>query len=536
MIRVSNIKILVEKLKNHSQEEQIKQIKHQLMTKYHMREAEIVRIQIIKRSLDARKKQMICYIYCVDLTLKEEKKYLLKPNIIAAPNKTYADPPTGEKRMSHRPIIIGMGPAGLFCALELAKAGYCPLILERGESVDDRVKSVEAFWQTGALDKNSNVQFGEGGAGTFSDGKLNTLVKDPYGRHKKVLDTFVSYGAPEEIAYINKPHIGTDRLRLVVKTIRKQIIELGGEVRFQSKVTNLRMDEGKIKAIIINDTQEIPCETVVLAIGHSARDTFEMIHQHKFSMQAKSFAMGVRVEHLQTMIGKAQYGTLFEKLPAADYKMTHSCKNGRGVYSFCMCPGGFVVNASSEPNRLAINGMSNYDRKERNANSAIIVTVTPDDFADTDAMAGVAFQRKWESLAYQEGLGNVPVQRFADFKENKETKQLGDIKPNIKGVYRCSNLRNCLPPYVSESIQEGMEVFDRIIPGFAKGDVLLSGVETRTSSPVRIVRDENSLESNYKGIYPCGEGAGYAGGIVSAAMDGIKVYERIASIYAPMKK
>ena len=535
MIRISNIKIPVEDLKSHTEEEQISKIKKYLQLKYKLKE-DISLIQIVKRSLDARKKKEIHYIYSVDVQVKKEKYYLSKPNVIKTPTKKYILPTFGDKELSHRPIIIGMGPAGLFCGLELAKAGYSPLILERGEDVDRRVKSVEAFWSGEKLNEESNVQFGEGGAGTFSDGKLNTLVKDPYGRHQKVLDTFVSFGAPSEIAYINKPHIGTDRLRLVVKNIREEIIRLGGEVRFLSKVTDLCMEENQIRAVIVNGKEKIPCEAVVLAIGHSARDTFEMIHLHELEMEAKSFAIGVRMEHLQDVIGNTQYGPIYKKLPAADYKVVHQCTNGRGVYSFCMCPGGFVVNASSEEERLAVNGMSNYNRNEKNANSAIIVTVTPDDFDEKDCMAGVSFQRKWESLAYKEGKGAVPVQRFADFKENKETNKLGIIKPNIKGNYTLSNLRNCLPTFVSESLIEGIEAFEKKIPGFSNEDAILSGVETRTSSPLRIVRDENSLESNKRGIYPCGEGAGYAGGIVSAAMDGIKVYEKIVSIYGPKKR
>lgn len=535
MIRISNIKISAEQLKTDTKEEQINQIKKILVTKYHMKEETISKIKLIKRSLDARRKKDIHYLYSIDVQVKKEAHYLGKPNVSKPPKKSYQIPEFGQKSLLHRPIIVGMGPAGLFCGLELAKAGYCPLILERGEDVDNRVKSVESFWKGEKLKLESNVQFGEGGAGTFSDGKLNTLVKDPFCRHERVLKTFVSFGAPDEITYIKKPHIGTDRLRQVVKDIREEIIRLGGEVRFQSKVTNLSTKEGKLDAVVVNEKETIPCEVLVLAIGHSARDTFEMIFHQNIKMEAKSFAMGVRVEHSQDMIGKAQYGSLYNILPSADYKLVHQCKNGRGVYSFCMCPGGFVVNASSEQNRLAVNGMSNYKRDEDNANSALIVTVTPDDFEGNDCMAGVEFQRKWESLAYQEGNGIVPVQRFADFKENKKTEQLGNILPNIKGEYSLSNLRNCLPSFVSESLIEGMEAFEKKIPGFSNEDTMLSGVETRTSSPVRIVRDETTLESNQKGIYPCGEGAGYAGGIVSAAMDGIKVFEKIVTIYAPRK-
>ncbi len=535
MIRISNIKIPVDNLKSQSEEDQLKAIEKYITAKYRIREGELSSIKIVKRSLDARKKQEIHYIYSADVEVKEEKYYFSKPNVMEIPKTKYVPPVLGSQKLNNRPVIVGMGPAGLFCALELAQAGYRPLILERGQDVDRRVKSVEAYWQGAPLNVESNVQFGEGGAGTFSDGKLNTLVKDPFGRHQKVLNTFVQHGAPKEITYSNKPHIGTDRLRQVVKDMREEIIRLGGEVRFETKVTDLQIEKNHISAVVVNESEVIPCEVLVLAIGHSARDTFEMIHQHNFEMQPKSFAIGVRMEHPQAMIGNAQYGPMYEKLPAADYKVTHQSKNGRGVYSFCMCPGGFVVDASSEQERIAVNGMSNYDRNEKNANSAIIVTVTPEDFEGTDCMAGVAFQRKWESLAYQEGKGCVPVQRFADFRDNKETTVLGTIQPNIKGNFTLSNLRNCLPDYVCESLIESIEAFQRKIRGFANEDAILSGVETRTSSPLRIVREETSLESNQKGIYPCGEGAGYAGGIVSAAMDGIKVFEKIAAIYAPEK-
>ncbi|MEG1458388.1 MAG: FAD-dependent oxidoreductase [Acetivibrio sp.] len=531
MIRISNVKIPVEKILSQKEEIQISEIKKVLINKFKILEEDIEKIRLIKRSLDARKKENMFYIYTVDVAVSHEKLYVGKNDIIKKPKNKYVALKTGTQELKTRPIVVGMGPAGLFCALELAKAGYAPLVLERGEEVDARVKTVEEFWNGGELQEESNVQFGEGGAGTFSDGKLNTLVKDTSGRHKKVLDTFLSCGAPTDISYLNKPHIGTDKLREVVKNMRKEILRLGGEVRFQGKVTDIQIENGAVTAVVINEKERIACEVLVMAIGHSARDTFSMMYSKEVEMEAKSFAMGIRIEHPQEVIGKSQYGALYKELPAADYKVTHQASNGRGVYSFCMCPGGFVVNASSEKGRIAINGMSHYDRSEINGNSAIIVTVTPEDFQENHPLAGVAFQQKWETLAYKEGKGSIPVQRFGDFKKGQTTTELGKISPNIKGSYTLGNLKNCLPDYVSQSLIEAIESFEKKIKGFSDEDALLSGIESRTSSPVRIIRKEETLESNIKGLYPCGEGAGYAGGIISAGMDGIKVFERIGEKY-----
>ncbi|HEX3075239.1 MAG TPA: FAD-dependent oxidoreductase, partial [Lachnospiraceae bacterium] len=417
-----------------------------------------------------------------------------------------------------------------FCALKLAEQGYQPLVIERGEDVDSRVRNVQHFWTTNELDVDSNVQFGEGGAGTFSDGKLNTLVKDVSGRNTEVLLQFVQYGAPGEILYLNKPHIGTDRLRSVVKSMRDRITELGGEVRFQTKLTDIHIENGKVHSIEVNGSEVIPCEVLVLAIGHSARDTFELLHRKQFDISKKAFAIGVRIEHPQELISESQYGESYTKLPPADYKLTHQSVTGRGVYSFCMCPGGFVVNASSEEKRLVVNGMSNYARDEKNANSAMIVTVTPEDFDSDSPLAGMYFQRKWEELAYQTGKGLIPVQLFGDFCRNRKSTTLGKIQPNLKGGYNLSNIRECLPSYVSETLIDGIKAFDRKIKGFQNEEAILSGVETRTSSPIRINRND-ALESNTEGIYPCGEGAGYAGGITSAAMDGLKVFEMIMHKY-----
>ncbi len=539
MIKITQLKIDVRKLPveagtnkvNPRQEEKV--LKKEILKLLHLKKEDLKSFHIIKKSIDARKKEAVKYIYVVSVSTPKENIILKKnknANIMAYAPKKYQFEPTGSKKLEHRPVVIGMGPAGLFCALELAKAGLKPIVFERGKCVNERIQDVEHFWKTGELNPESNVQFGEGGAGTFSDGKLNTAVKDPTGRITKVLETFRDYGAPEEICYLNKPHIGTDHLRSIVENMRNHIISLGGEVHFESKMTDIQIEEGKVAGVEINASEIVPCEVVVLALGHSARDTFELIQQRNVKMQPKAFAIGVRVEHSQEMINESQYGMEHEILPTADYKLTYQASTGRGVYSFCMCPGGFVVNSSSEKGRLVVNGMSNYERNERNANSALIVTVTPDDFGSDSILAGMEFQRKWERLAYEEGNGKIPVQLFKDFRDNKISEGFGHVTPCMKGSYIFGNIRNCLPDYVSKTLIEGMEAFDRKIKGYYDEEAVFAGVETRTSSPVRIVRDEN-LEGSVTGIYPCGEGAGYAGGITSAAIDGIKVFEAIAGKY-----
>lgn len=448
--------------------------------------------------------------------------------------KPYVFPNSGSRKMQQRPVIIGSGPAGLFCTYLLAENGYRPVLFERGASVEERAKEIERFWNTGTLNPECNVQFGEGGAGTFSDGKLNTLVKDTFGRNKKVLEIFVENGAPEEILYINKPHIGTDILMDVVRNMREKIKDCGGEVHFHSQMTDFHLENGKLSSVRIlseGKTTDIPAETLVLAIGHSARDTFEMLYAKDIPMTAKSFAVGVRVEHLQTIINDSQYGENAPyKLPAAAYKVAANLENGRGVYSFCMCPGGWVVNASSEEGMLAVNGMSYHARDGKNANSAIIVTVTPEDYGTAHPLDGMRFQRMLERRAYEAGNGKVPVQCFGDFCRHKVTESFGEVIPQIKGGYTFADVRGIFPEEIGDSIELGIKAFDRQIHGFAKSDVVLSGVESRTSSPVRIPRNE-FLQVENTGIYPCGEGAGYAGGITSAAMDGIKTAEEIAKVF-----
>lgn len=536
MIKISQIKINIAEFKDASSEQEEVIVERFVLKLLKIRAEQLNSFKIVKKSIDARKKNEIKYIYTVEVSIADEAKkikMLHNPNIILDHPKQYAYKPEGREALTHRPVVVGTGPGGLFCALFLAEHGYRPIVIERGEDVDSRMKQVQSFWNGNPLNPNSNVQFGEGGAGTFSDGKLNTLVKDVSGRNTKVLDTFVEYGAPSEILYLNKPHIGTDLLVDVVKNMRKRIIELGGDVRFGTQFTDLKIENGLLTEIQLNQKEWFSCDVLVLAIGHSARDTFSLLHKKGFTMTPKAFAIGVRVEHEQELISKAQYGESYEKLPPADYKLTHTASNGRSIYSFCMCPGGFVVNASSEENHLVVNGMSNYKRDEKNSNSALIVSVTPEDFAGEDPLAGVEFQRKWESLAYKTGKGSVPVQLFGDFRRNKISTSFGKIIPDTKGMHQFGNLKDCLPTYVSETIIEGMDAFQNKIHGFGNEEAVFSGVETRTSSPVRIVRDEN-FESSWKGIFPCGEGAGYAGGITSAAIDGIKVFEAITSKYKPI--
>lgn len=497
-------------------------------------ERDILQLQIQKQSVDARKKPDIYYVYTVDVKVADEAFVLKhqKDNRIApVKEKTYVFPEENPGVSCHPPIIIGSGPSGLFCAYMLALHGYKPVLYERGASVEERVKDIEDFWQTGQLNPNSNVQFGEGGAGTFSDGKLNTLIKDKDGRNRKVLEIFVENGAPSNILYVNKPHIGTDILIDVVRNMRNRIIEHGGQVYFKSQFTDFTMVDGKLNNITIQrdgESQIIPADTLVLAIGHSARDTFQMLYERNIPMTSKAFAVGVRVEHMQSMINESQYGKDCPyPLPAAAYKVATTLENGRGVYSFCMCPGGYVVNASSEEKMLAVNGMSYHARDGKNANSAIIVTVTPEDYGGNHPLSGIAFQRDLEARSFQAGKGKIPVQRFRDFCENKETTQFGSVIPQTKGACSFANVRAIFPEELAVSIEKGIKSFDRQIHGFANDDAILSAVESRTSSPVRILRNDR-MEIEDTGIYPCGEGAGYAGGITSAAVDGIKVAEMIA--------
>lgn len=551
MLRISQLKLKIEHTK-----EQLYQKTAQTLK---VSETAIKKIEIVKQSLDARQKPNLFYVYTIDVELSQEKSVLQKlnkkkknDNIKLVEPATYQFPEAGSGSLHTRPVIIGCGPAGLFCGYLLAEHGYRPILIERGEAVEDRQKEVEEFWKTGVLNTESNVQFGEGGAGTFSDGKLNTLVKDPAMRIRKVLEIFVENGASEEILYVNKPHIGTDVLCTVIKNMRERMLSWGAEVRFHTKMETLLVDEGQVKGILVKDQHsgqnyEILSEHVILAPGHSARDTFYKLYDQGVSMEAKSFAVGFRMEHPQKLINHSQYGGDFEEiLPSAAYKLTAKLSNERGIYSFCMCPGGYVVNASSEKEMLAVNGMSYQKRDSKNANSAIIVTIDPSDFSNDSPLAGIEYQRNLEKKAFLLGNGKIPVQAYKEFyqKVSGEVYQkeyspmiesfFSGHAPVMKGAFQEAELNELFPEYINESIVEGMENFDRKIKGFAHPETILSGVESRTSSPVRIVRNER-MQSNLAGLYPCGEGAGYAGGITSAAVDGIKIAEEIRKTYGQLK-
>lgn len=511
-----------------------------------LRESEIQQIKILKKSIDARKKPQIYYSYSVAFECSQEQKVLQKnrkdKNLsIYVPQPSLEEMVPGlKKETGERVVIVGTGPAGLLCGYYLALCGRKPLLIERGAPMWERVGKVSAFWKEGVLDPDTNVSFGEGGAGTFSDGKLNTGVKDKTGKKKFILDTFIRHGAPEEIGYLSKPHIGTDELRGVIQSMGETIRQLGGTYRFHTRLTGFRYVEEEyvpgqkqLRAVVVEnekgETEEIPCDKCVLAIGHSARDTFSMLHEDGAAMEQKPFAVGVRVEHPQQSINKIQYGVDDPRLPAADYKLTGKTSDGRGVYSFCMCPGGYVVNASTEPGGTVVNGMSDHARDSAHANSAIVVTVDRKDFGSDDVLAGVAFQRGLEEKTWQAGGGMIPVQQYGDFVKGVPTTELNHSSPVTRGKFVPADVKKILPSYISNGIMEGMKQFGQKITGFDAAETLILGTETRTSSPVRILRNREFESENRRGIYPCGEGAGYAGGIMSAAMDGLRVALQIVS-------
>lgn len=537
MIRISQIK-----LPYFQEQDEYGILKNKISKKLKVSETEILGCHIVRKSVDGRERPDIYFVYTVDVQLKNENKIsknIIKGNVSKVIKKAYDYKPSKEPSQVGQPVIVGMGPAGLFCGYFLAVNGYKPIIIERGKPVEQRINDVNKFWETGVLDTESNVQFGEGGAGTFSDGKLNTLVKDKSGRNGLVLDTFVKFGAKEDIRYINKPHIGTDVLTDVVRNMRNAIIEAGGQVRFETKLTDIVVKDNAVEAVIVNDSERINADSLVLALGHSARDTFKLLNEKGLVMEPKSFAVGVRMEHPQEMIDMSMYGMRHEDskdqiLGAADYKLTAQASNGRAVYSFCMCPGGFVVNASSEDGMTAVNGMSYSGRDSQNANSAIIVSVTPEDFETDEPLAGVEFQRKLERAAFEQGKGKIPVQLFGDFRDNRVSEAFDQVNTVTKGQTAFGDINRILPRELCDALKECIPVFGKSIKGFDREDAVLLAVESRTSSPIRIVRD-GTLQSNIKGIYPCGEGAGYAGGITSAAMDGIRVFEALTGGYNEIK-
>jgi len=497
-------------------------------------------VELFRRSYDARKKSAIVLTYSVDVEVDDEaavlRKLQGKPHIGPTPDTSYKYVTHASTVPEKRPVVIGTGPCGIFAGLILAQMGFCPIILERGKIVRERTKDTWGLWRKRELHPESNVQFGEGGAGTFSDGKLYSQVKDPKHYGRKVLSEFVKADAPPEIMYVSKPHIGTFRLVKMVEQMRATIEALGGEFRFQQKVDDIDIspekDGGQVRGVILAGGEYIAADHVVLAIGHSARDTFQMLHERGVYMEAKPFSIGFRAEHPQSLIDKCRFGPSAGHpiLGAADYKLVHHASNGRAVYSFCMCPGGTVVAATSEPGRVVTNGMSQYSRNERNANSGIVVGITPADYPG-HPLAGIDFQRAWESRAYELGGSNydAPGQLVGDFLAQRPSTALGSVEPSYKPGVLLGDLSTSLPDYAIDAIREALPVFDKQIRGYAMHDAVLTGVETRTSSPVRIRRDDHSLQSiNTKGLYPAGEGAGYAGGIMSASIDGIKVAEAVA--------
>ena len=501
---------------------------------------ELLGFSIFKRSYDARKKHALLMVYAVDVEVSNEaallKKFRDDRHLSPTPDMDYQFVGRAPENLTERPIVVGFGPCGIFAALVLAQMGFKPIVLERGKAVRERTQDTWGLWRRHVLNPESNVQFGEGGAGTFSDGKLYSQIKDPRHLGRKVLTEFVKAGAPEEILYVSKPHIGTFRLVGMVEAMRHEIESLGGEIRFQQRVTDVLIEDGpdgkRIGGVVLASGETLKSRHVILALGHSARDTFEMLHARGVTMEAKPFSVGFRIEHPQSLIDRARLGPNAgnPQLGAADYKLVHHAKNGRTVYSFCMCPGGTVVAAASEPGCVVTNGMSQYSRNERNANAGIVVGITPADFPGDDPLAGIALQRKLEARAFQLGGGNydAPAQLVGDFIEGKPSTRLGSVEPSYQPGVHLTDLASCLPDYAIEAIREALPAFDRQIKGFAMKDAVLTGVETRTSSPLRITRDDDCQSVNVKGLYPAGEGAGYAGGILSAGVDGIRVAEAVA--------
>jgi hypothetical protein len=535
MLRLTEIRLPLE----HSEDD----LKNAVIERLGISSGELVGYSIFRRNHDARKKSAIVFSYSLDVSTTDDAAVLERlknhPHVKLAPDAEYRFVAHAATAPALRPVVIGCGPCGLFAALILAQSGFRPIVLERGKKVRERTKDTFGFWRKRELDPESNVQFGEGGAGTFSDGKLHTQIKDPKHYGRKVLTEFVKAGAPPEIMYVGKPHIGTFRLVKMVEDMRNGIEALGGEFRFQSKVADIEIDNGQVRGVTLASGEHIPTAHVVLAVGHSARDTFQMLFERGVAIEAKPFSIGFRVEHPQSMIDRCRFGPSAGNplLGAADYRLVHHCGNGRSVYSFCMCPGGTVVAAASEPGRIVTNGMSQYSRNERNANAAIVVGITPEDYPG-HPLAGMELQRKLEERAFELGGSNydAPGQLVGDFLAGRPSTSLGSVVPSYTpGVHLC-DLGSVLPKYAIDAIREAIPAFDKQIQGFAMADAVLTGVETRTSSPIRIRRNNDDLQSaNIRGLYPAGEGAGYAGGILSSAVDGIKVAEAVSLSIADEK-
>ncbi|MDD2834301.1 MAG: NAD(P)/FAD-dependent oxidoreductase [Methylotenera sp.] len=538
MLRITEIKLPVELAGTLIHQDD--QIKAALLKRLEIPESELLSFSIFKRGVDARKSHAILYVYSLDVELKHEAKILARlrkdPHVKSAPDTEYKFVATNTKPEITRPVVVGFGPAGIFSALILAQSGFKPIVLERGKAVRERTQDTWGLWRKNKLNPESNVQFGEGGAGTFSDGKLYSQIKDPKHYGRKVIQEFVRAGAPPEIMYVSHPHIGTFRLVGMVEAMRNTIVDLGGEIRFESRVEDIEIINHEVRGVTLQTGEHIATNHLILAVGHSARDTFEMIYKRGVYVEAKPFSIGFRIEHPQSLIDKARYGKslssdLLTKLGAADYKLVHHAKNGRAVYSFCMCPGGTVVAAASEPNCVVTNGMSQYSRNERNANAGIVVGITPEVDFPEHPLAGIALQRQLESHAFILGGSNynAPGQLIGDFLANQASTQFGKVMPSYKPGVHLTNLDTALPEFAISAIREAIPAFAKQIKGFDLADGVLTGVETRTSSPIRIKRDDATLQSiNTKGLYPCGEGAGYAGGILSAGVDGIKVAEAVA--------
>jgi uncharacterized FAD-dependent dehydrogenase len=535
MLRITDLKLPL----NHDDDA----LRAAILTRLGIPAGSLKQFTVFKRSYDARKRGNIQLIYTLDVETDRDAALLQKfgqdAHVGTSPDTSYKFVGQTPATQKERPVVIGFGPCGLFAALVLAQMGFRPIVLERGKAVRERTKDTWGLWRKNELNPESNVQFGEGGAGTFSDGKLYSQIKDPQHHGRKVLTEFVKAGAPAEILYVSKPHIGTFKLVTMIENMRATIESLGGEIRFSQRVDDIDIRDGKIRALHLSTGEVLPASHVVLAVGHSARDTFEMLHERGVYVEAKPFSIGFRAEHPQSLIDQCRFGPQAGHpiLGAADYKLVHHCKNGRSVYSFCMCPGGTVVAATSEPGRVVTNGMSQYSRNERNANAAIVVGITPDDFitsshgAPGGALAGISFQRELESRAYVLGGSNyeAPGQLVGDFIANRPSTAFGAVQPSYKPGVKLGDLSSVLPEYAITAIREALPAFDKQIRGFSMPDAVLTGVETRTSSPIRIKRHDDTLQSlNTQGLFPAGEGAGYAGGILSAGVDGIKVAEAVA--------